>query len=216
VKTVHFDLKDVDGVVHAYEVDLFTVAEQARLQIICAKPLFRALGKVGTVISPALKSIPAGITPADLDMAAVVKIMAHADLEAAAEALMSIPEMLVEQKGPDLITRIFAGTRRCVEIPALQGLPTASDEPIPTAYKQELRDSAAQDQAFGDGNMAEYWQAAAMVLIVNFTQYGRKGSRPLSDLLGKLTGGILTLSPKSTETEKPSSGATSEKPQPGG
>jgi hypothetical protein len=201
MKTVEFEIKDSLGVFHTYEVDLFSVAENARLQIICARPLIRVLGKVGAVLRPAFAAIPEGMSASDLDIAAVVKIISSADIEAAADALLSIPEMLEEKQGPELVTRIFAGTRRLVEIPALQGQPTVGDQQVPTAIKQDLRDPSHQDAAFGDGNMAEYWHAAAMVLIVNFTQYGRKGSMPLSALLGKLTGGIFSLSPTSTETQ---------------
>jgi hypothetical protein len=217
VKTVYFDLKDADGVSHAYEVDLYSVAENAKLQLMCAGPLLQALGRLAAVVRPALQAVPKGTTMENLDMASALKILGNADLESLPESLMAFPEMIEARGGPDLVTRIFAGTRRCIPIPALQGLPTAAgDDAIPSDHKQALADPVQQDAAFGDGNMGEYWQAAAMVLIVNFTRFGRRGSQPLSGLIKKLTLGIVDLSPVNTETQKPSPDSMTVKGPPSG
>jgi hypothetical protein len=194
VKTVHFDLKDVDGVSHTYNVELFSVAQNAKLQLMCARPLLKAVGKLASVIAPAFRDLK----DAGIENVNALQIFTAVDWGEATDALLAIPEMLEGRGGAALVTEIFERTERMIPIPALQGLPTATDQSIPTAHPQALKSAQEQDAAFGDGNMAEYWQAAAMVLVVNFTRYGRHGSKGLSELVKKLTLGAVDLSQLST------------------
>jgi hypothetical protein len=211
MKIVKFSLRDADGVSHVYEVKLFPVAESVRLQLICAQPLIRAVGKLAATIAPALKSLPGGEGEQEVN---IRELLSNVDWEAAPEILTSIPEMVEARGGAQLVNEIFAHTTRLVPVDMLKGQPTIGDKPINPYHPQELKDPAQQEHAFGDGNYLEYWQAAAMVLLVNFTRYGRDGSPSWKTLVGKLTLGVWQPYPTSTETTRPSSDMQTAKPQP--
>lgn len=213
MKIVKFSLNDADGVAHTYEVELFSVKENVKLQLMCAQPLIKAIGKLAATIAPALRGLPGGEGEQEIN---VREVLSNVDWQSAPEILLSIPEMIEQRGGPDLVTRIFAQTTRLVPIEMLKGRPTISDKPVDPYHRQELELEEHQEHAFGDGNYAEYWQAAAMVLLVNFSRYGRDGSPSWRQLVKKLTLGVWTPYPMSTGTARPSGDTQTDRIPPSG
>ena len=206
MKTVNFKLKDADGLEHEYEVVLFSVAENVKLQLMVAGPLMEAAGRALATVLPAITGKKIGDVLKD--MSTLVAALRLVDWTSAPAALTVIPEMIEARGGATLITKIFNSTTRLTAIPELQNIATASgDGELDSDLRQPLADPVHQDAAFGDGNFRDYWTAAAMVLIVNFTRHGRNGSGSLKGLVGTLTGGLVTPSTPTTGTTPPSSGS---------
>lgn len=206
MKTVKFSLKDSEGQSHQYEVELFSCDENARLQLIVSKPLLQMIGSVIAALVPAIAD---GVTLDDLD--AISGMLSKIDWLSAPGALTPLPEMIEERGGPDLVARIFERTARLLPVPELQGATTATgDAAIDPNLRLHLKLASARDEAFGDGNMAEYWAAAAMVLIVNFTKLGRSELIDWKQLVERLTGGILK--PSKTSTREPRKDSAKDNP----
>ncbi len=204
MKTVEFQLKDADGLEHTYKVELFSVAENVKYQLMIAGPLMQAVGRTVAAVLPAVSGKKIGDVLKDMD--ALVNALQGVDWTAAPDAVTVIPEMIEARGGAALVTRIFSKTVRLTAIPELQSVATASgDGAIDSDLRQPLESPEQQDAAFGDGNYAEYWAAMAMVLIVNFTRYGRNGSGSWKGLVGTLTGGLVTPLTPTTATPPPSS-----------
>lgn len=200
-----FSLTDCHGVAHAYEVERFTVRENAEFQLMLGAPLIKAIGNVINTLVPIIQDEETrteliGALPGDgekkkvsVNVASIAKALGKANWQAAAEVLLPLPEMIMAQGGPDLVTRIFAKTDRLTTVPELQGLPNVGGEVVDPNLRQHLGQEAGQEQAFGEGNMAEYWKAAAMVLVANFSASGPDGSINWKGAVATLTGGIVTL-----------------------
>jgi hypothetical protein len=203
MKTVEFDLKDADGESHRYEVELFSCDENVALQLIIAAPLMQTIGRTLAAVLPAVE----GQAMSDVfkDMDSLSEALRRVDWTRAPDALISIPQMIEAQGGPALVQRIWAKTYRLLPIAELQNVATAhGDGKIESDYRQHLALAPERDNAFGDGNFAEYWQAVAMVLIVNFTRFGRNGSGSLSGLAESLMSAAAIPSHPTTGTAPPS------------
>lgn len=200
-----FSLTDCRGVEHAYEVTRFSVYENAEFQLMLGAPLMRAVASaIGTLV-PILQDSEvrdeiAAALPKDgksgkvtVSVATIAKALGAANWQEAAGVLEPIPEMIIAQGGPALVTKIFAKTERLTPIPELQGQPSVGEEVVDLNFREKLGTAPGQDSAFGEGNMAEYWKAAAMVLIANFTPSGPNGSVDWKGAVSALTGGIVTL-----------------------
>jgi hypothetical protein len=207
MKTVEFQLKDVEGVEHTYEVELFSCDENVRFQLMLSTPLINAIVNAVATLAPAFAD---GASIDDLASAAM-----KVNWLTAPGVFEPIPAMIEARGGADLIAEIFQNTQRLIPIPNLKkGQPTVTDSAIDSDFRQHLKESDARDQAFGDGNFAEYWQAAAMVVLVNFTRHGRGASINWKQLLSSVTGGLLTPSMMATGTETQKSGGNIDRPQP--
>jgi len=201
MKTVKFELADADDNVRVYEVELFSVDENARLQLLFGQPLIRAVGNLAATLAPAVQSGAVDLDGGEIDVKAVLGAVGWHD---APDVLLPVIEQIEAKGGPALVAQIFERTTRLVPIAELQDLPVAEGNPVDSDFRQPLKDSRMRDMAYGDGNMAEYWKAAAMVLLVNFTRHGRQGSQSLSSLFKTLIGGFFTASQKNTATQAPS------------
>ena len=201
MKIARFELEDCEATSHTYEVELFSCDENARLQLMCATPLLRAVGRLIGAITPALGED--GLQGAMGSMDGMIQALGKMDWTEVPEALAAIPEEIEKRGGPALVAEIFARTTRLTPVPELQSLPSVDDRKIETDLRQRLKLAGDRDLAFGDGNFAEYWAAVGMVLAVNFTRIGRSGSATWRDALRTLTGGLLTQSSLTTETPGP-------------
>jgi hypothetical protein len=212
MKTVDFHLTDADGEQHKYVVELFNCDESVRLQLMVAAPLFDLVGQLLSALVPALGKGKLSELLKSTD--AIAAGLQRVDWSTLPGALSALPAAIEERGGPVLIERVFAKTTRLVPIPEAQGAPSVTDgEPV-TDVRQQLAQSDWRDLAFGDGNYAELWSAFVMVLVVNFTRYGRNGSPGLKSAVETLTAGLVTVSPRSTETTAPKSGTSSASSQP--
>jgi hypothetical protein len=206
MKTVSFQLKDVEGVEHTYEVELFSCDENVRFQLMLSTPLINAIVNAVATLAPAFAD---GASIDDLASAAM-----KVNWLTAPGVFEPIPAMIEARGGAGLIAEIFQNTQRLIPIPNLKGQPTVTDSPVDSDFRQHLKNADDRDQAFGDGNYAEYWQAAAMVVLVNFTRHGRGASVNWKALLSSVTGGLLTPSMMATETETQKNGGSTDRPQP--
>ncbi len=139
------------------------------------------------------------------DTSALTKRLNKIDFAQAPEALAILMEMVEKQGGPDLVTRVWDRTVRLEPIPEAKGQPQIGDKPVKQNIRYELKDPSVQDHIFGDANFGEYWMAFVMVLLVNFTRYGRTGSPSWKAGLEKLTGGLWSQSENETERPRPAS-----------
>lgn len=200
-----FNLTDCHGVEHAYEVTRFTVDEQATFQLKLGAPLMEGVAAAINTLVPIIQNeevrseIMAAL-PGDgekknvtINVQTIAKALSSADWQSAANVLMPLPKMIMAQGGPTFIAEIFAQTDRLTAIPELQGQPNVGGEVIDTNLRQKLGKADDRDAAFGEGNMAEYWKAAAMVLVANFSPSGPDGSVSWKGAVASLTGGIVTL-----------------------
>lgn len=200
-----FSLKDCHGVERQYEVTRFTVDEQAEFQLKLGAPLMEGVAAAINTLVPIMQSdeiraelgsmLPSEGEKAQvtIDFKTIAKAMSAADWQSAAGVLMPLPKMILGQGGPGFIAEIFAHTDRLTPIKELQGQPNAGGPMVDPNYRQHLGIAADRDAAFGDGNMREYWTAAAMVLVANFTPSGPDGSVNWKGAVSSLTGGIVTL-----------------------
>jgi hypothetical protein len=212
VSIARFSLTDCHGVEHQYEVTRFPVAENASLQLLLGAPLIDAVSNAISTIVPILQDaevrdqiaaalpkkgpggeVIEGTTKVTISFETIAKVLGKANWVTAADVLKPLPEMILAQGGPALMTRIFAKTERLTPVPDLQGLPNAGGPVVDPNLRQNLGTAAGQDAAFGEGNMREYWVAGAMVLIANFTPSGPDGSINWKGAVSALTGGIVTL-----------------------
>jgi hypothetical protein len=200
MKTVTFELADADDNLHTYEVELFSVDENARLQLMFGQPLIRAVGNLAATLAPVVQSGAVDLDGGEIDVKAVLGAVGWHD---APDVLLPVISEIEARGGPEQVARIFERTTRLVPSPDLEGLPVADGNPIDPNFRQQLKKPEMRDMAFGDGNMYEYWRAAAMVLLVNFTRYGRQGSPSLSGLFKRLIDSFFPASPKSTATPAP-------------
>lgn len=200
-----FSLTDCKGAEHQYEVTRFTVYENAEFQLMLGAPLMRAVASAINTIVPILQdtevrdeiaaALPKGgeSGKVTVSVATIAKALGAANWQDAAGVLAPIPELIIANEGPALITKIFAKTERLTPIPELQGQPSIGEEVVDPNFREKLGTAAGQDSAFGEGNMAEYWKAAVMVLVANFTPSGPDGSVNWKGAVSSLTGGIVTL-----------------------
>lgn len=201
-----FSLKDCHGVEHQYEVTRFTVDEQAAFQLKLGAPLMEGIAAAISTLVPiaqneevrneimgALPGGGSGQGAVTLSLATIAKALSSANWQGAADVLVPLPRMILEQGGPGFIAEIFAKTERLIPVPELQNQPTVGEKPVDPNLRQKLGNAADRDAAFGDGNMKEYWKAAAMVLVANFTPSGPNGSIDWKGAVASLTGGIVTL-----------------------
>ena len=212
MKIVEFELKDAEGVSHRYRVELFSCDESVRLQLMVARPLFDMIGQLLGALVPALGKSKLSELLGSLD--GIATGLQLIDWTTLPGALAALPAAIEDRGGPVLIERVFAKTTRLVPIPEAQGLASVSDGPVVTDMEQKIASSDWRDVAFGDGNFAELYQAFGMVLIVNFTRYGRSGSKDWRGIVETLTGGLVTRLTPSTETTAPSSGSKTANQQP--
>ena len=200
-----FSLTDCQGVEHQYEVTRFTVFENAEFQLMLGAPLMRAVASaIGTIVpilqDQEVRDEIAGALPAagasgnvTVSIATIAKALGAANWQQAAGVLEPIPEMIIAQDGPALVTRIFKHTQRLTLVKELQGQPSVGEEVVDPNLREKLGTTEGQESAFGEGNMAEYWKAAVMVLVANFTPSGPDGSVNWKGAVSALTGGIVTL-----------------------
>lgn len=167
---ITFTLDDADGVEHLYEVELYSVAEGAALQLMLSQPLIRLVGALGEALMQAL-------APGKLGFLQRVQLVKW---DRVLDTLPALPEMIEKRGGPDLFNRVFARTKRVITVPDADG--------NKVEIRQDLKDSAMRDQAFADGNYLELWSASVAVLLVNFTRHGRGGSLSWKRLLSSATG----------------------------
>lgn len=191
-----FSLKDCHGVLHDYEVERFSVDENARFQLLLSAPLFKAISRAVAVLAPAIKGGKLGEAMEEGTIKAMAFALSDANWADAAHVLTPLPAMILAEGGPALVAEILNKTTRLVPIEAMknQTAPTVTgDAPPATHMRLELGRPEHRNQAFGAGNMAEYWKAAAMVLIANFTPSGPDGSVDWRNAVSDLTGGVVTL-----------------------
>lgn len=188
-----FTLEDCKGVVHEYEVTRFTVDENAEFQLLLGEPLLKAVARAIGARAPVIKEGGLGDAMEEGSLSALAGALSGANWGAAAEILTPIPKMIIEQGGSQLVAKIFAKTIRKIPIRAMQGQPTISESGVSDTMNLELWRAEHRDQAYGEGNMGEYWKAACMVLIANFTPSGPDGSVNWKTALQNMTGGLLTL-----------------------
>ncbi len=205
-----FSLTDCRGVEHQYEVTRFSVYENAEFQLMLGAPLMRAVASAINTLVPILQDqevrdeIAAALPKKDADgkpvsgkvtisFATIAKVIGAANWQEAAGVLEPIPELIIAQGGPELITKIFRRTERLTPIAELQGQPSVGEEVVDPNFREKLGTKEGQDSAFGEGNMREYWTAAVMVLVANFTPSGPDGLVNWKGAVSALTGGIVTL-----------------------
>lgn len=190
-----FTLEDCSGVAHEYEVTRFTVDENAEFQLLLGEPLIKAVARTIAVLAPVLKEGGLGEAMETGTLSALAEALSGADWGAASDVLTPLPKMIMDQGGPQLIARIFSKTIRKVPIQAMvdQPTPTLTETPVDNHMRLELGKAEHRDQAYGNGNMGEYWKAAAMVLVANFTANGPDGSVNWKDAFANMTGGLVTL-----------------------
>lgn len=200
-----FSLTDCHGVEHQYEVTRFSVYEQANLQLKLGAPLMEGIAAAINTLVPIIqdeevRSEILAALPQDgenkqvtINLQTIAKVLSSANWQSAANVLVPLPKMILEQGGPEFVTEIFSQTERLTYIKEHAGRATVTEEPIDTNFRQKLGNTADQDAAFGDGNMGEYWKAAAMVLVANFSPSGPNGSVSWKGAVKSLTGGIVTL-----------------------
>lgn len=200
-----FSLTDCHGVEHAYEVTRFTVDENAAFQLMLGEPLIKAVASVINTLVPIIQDeetraeIIAAL-PGDgekkqaaVNVQTIARALAAANWQSVAEVLLPLPEMIIAEGGPALVVRIFAKTERLTPILELQNQPNVGDEVLDPNHRQHLGNADDRNQAFGEGNMVEYWKAAAMVLVANFSPSGPDGSVSWKGAVSSMTGGIVTL-----------------------
>lgn len=191
-----FKLEDCNGKEFEYEVTRFTVDEQAKLQLILGEPLFEAVSQALATLAPIMQKGEAGKIFETNNLSDMGKALSGANWTQAAKILSPIPKMILEKGGPALIEQVFSKTIRKVPIEAAQSqtMPVINEDSAPKKdLELDLGNPGHRDQAYGNGNMGEYWKAAAMVLVANFTQSGQSGYVTWKDGIKALTGGMLIL-----------------------
>ncbi len=198
-----FTLIDCHGVEHAYEVERFTVDENAEFQLMLGAPLMQGVANAVNTLVPILQdaeirdsltgAVSSNTGSVTVSIDTIAKALGAANWHSAAAVLMPLPEMIIQQGGPAMVARIFAKTERLTPIPELQGQPNVGGEVIDPNLRDKLGTPQGRDAAFGDGNMREYWKAAVMVLVANFTPSGADGLTDWKGAVAGLTGGIVTL-----------------------
>lgn len=200
MKRVNFELNDVDGKRHRYEVELFSCDEQARYQLMLGGSLIEGIGQLAAQLAPLVKS---GAIDFDAGSFNLGDILGEVDWQGVPKIILPMIAEIERRGGSKVVADIFARTWRLTEVPEHRNLPVADGQPVDKDIRSHLADSGQRDLAFSDGNMAEYWKAAAMVLIVNFTRHGRNGSLGLNELVSMLTFGIVDPSAPANETQEP-------------
>jgi hypothetical protein len=196
VSVAKFKLDDCQGVSHEYEVTRFPVDENARLQLLLGEPLIKAVARAIGVLAPVIKEGGLADAMEEGTLQSLAGALSGANWSIAADVLTPLPRMILDQGGPALIAQIFAKTVRKVPIDAMRDQPApvlSEDQPVGNCMRQELGNAAHRELAFGDGNMGEYWKAAAMVLVANFTPTGPDGSVSWKQAAESMTGGLLML-----------------------
>jgi len=193
LRTVHFELDDRDGKPHLYEVELFSCDENAALQLMVGQPAFEILADLLGTLAPALADGGLELMMREGKLSELAAtLIGKVDVGRVSRVMGPLFAMLQEQGGPEVIARIFGRTKRQIKVKELRGVPTTSGDDKPRDYiEQALSDPDQRDAAFGDGNMAEYWLASLMVLVVNFFHVGRDRPATWSDAAKSLTGGLL-------------------------
>jgi hypothetical protein len=204
---VSFELEDVHGEVHRYVVDLFSVDTNANMQIMFIGPVMQSIGRIIGALGPALegKTIDQVLNGGWPEFAAILR---GVDWVKAPDAINILSDVIKANGGSELVAQILCQTKRYYHVPEIASAPTISDKQ-PEQPHLDLSKPADRTLAY-DGNMGEYWKAAFMVLMVNFTQLGRSGLTSLNDALGLLTLGTLKRSEKTEETAKPKSDTNSD------
>jgi hypothetical protein len=193
VSLAKFSLKDCNGVEHEYEVERFSVDEQADLQLKLGEPLMKALARTVAVLAPAMKSGGLGKAMQGGNLGEMAKALSDARWSEAADILTPLPKMIMAQGGPKMIAYVFSKTVRLIPVEGMRGQPTVTDQAPEHNMRQHLGDAGDRDLAFGEGNMGEYWRAAGMVLLANFTPPGPNGYVDWKRSLSSMTGGLLVL-----------------------
>ncbi len=197
MKTVEFELNDADGKPHRYAVELFSVDQNIRYQLMLAKPLIQAVGKAVAALSPVLGGLLGEEKQEDGWLLDAVQ---QIDWATAPDALSVIPEMLEARGGPVIVAELLSQTKRYMTADATVSVPVVGDQ-VPEQPHLMMGVAANRDLAYGDGNYGELWSAVAAVVLVNFTRSGRNGSLNWRDALTSLTGGLLTQSKIGTVTQ---------------
>jgi hypothetical protein len=198
--TVNFELDDAQGVSHKYEVELFSVDVNANLQLKFVGPVMQAIGRVIMAAAPAMgdKSM-AEVLSADYgEIAAMLK---RIDWVKAPEAVAILSDVIQANNGSDLVAQILCQTKRYYHLPEIADAPTITNS-VPRQPCLDLAKATDRTTAF-ERNYGEYWSAALMVLLVNFTQSGSSGSTSLKDAFETLTLGVFKQSEKTEETPEP-------------
>jgi hypothetical protein len=203
VSIAKFSLTDCHGAEHQYEVIRFTVDEQAAFQLKLGAPLMEGVAAAISTLVPIfqdeevrseiMSGLPDGKGQASISFETIAKALSSANWQNAADVLVPLPKMILEQGGPQFIAEIFAKTERLTPLDELKGRPTVTEDPIDPNFRLRLWKVDERNAAFGDGNMGEYWKAAAMVLVANFSPTGPDGSVSWKGAVSSLTGGIVTL-----------------------
>jgi hypothetical protein len=182
-------------VAHEYEVERFSVDEQARLQLLLGEPLFEAIAKAVSTLAPVIQEGGVRKAMEGGTLSEMAKALSGANWGEAAGVLTPLPKMILDQGGPRLVAQILSKTTRLVPVDALRDkpMPSLTDSDASRDLRQNLGDENDRNQAYGDGNMGEYWKAAAMVLLANFTPTGPTGFVDWKQSLQSMTGGILQL-----------------------
>ncbi len=200
-----FSLTDCHGVERQYEVTRFSADEQAEFQLKLGAPLIEGVAAAINTLVPIIQNEEIreellGGMPGDgekkqitISVKSIAKALGSANWQGVAEVLTPLPKMILAQGGPAFIAEIFAKTDRLTPIKELQNQPNVGGPLVDPNYRQHLSKSEDRDAAFGEGNMREYWMAAAMVLVANFTPSGPDGSVSWKGAVSSLTGGIATL-----------------------
>jgi hypothetical protein len=199
---VSFELEDVHGESHQYKVELFSVDTNANMQLMFIGPVMQSIGRVVEAVAPAME----GQSVEDLlsgGWGNVAAVLRKVDWGKVPDAVAILSGVIKDNGGSELVAQIMCQTKRYYHMKEIASAPTISDKQ-PEQPCLDLSKASDRTMAF-EGNYGEYWSAALMVLLVNFTQFGRSGSANLKSALGLLTLGVLNPSGKSEETEKPRS-----------
>jgi hypothetical protein len=190
MKTVNFELNDVAGRSHAYQVTLFSCDENLALQLIVAGLLAGPLGKVVGAISNAVAGRDEG---AQFDLMETIESVDWASLGG---SIQEVTASIEARGGPELFNRVLSKTRRGrFEVDGTGGEHEIMDD---------LNNATARDLAYAaEGNMLELWKAFVVVLAVNFGPFGRNGSLNLTDALSGLTSWLPIQRIPNTETPAP-------------
>lgn len=202
MKKVNFELNDVDGKRHRYEVELFSCDEQARYQLMLGGSLIEGIGLIAAQLAPLVKSKVIDFDSGQFNLG---DILGEVDWQGVPKIMLPMIAEIERRGGAKIVAEIFAQTYRLMEVEEHKNLPVADGQPVDPYIRNHLADASQRDLAYSDGNMGEYWKAAAMVLIVNFTRHGRNGSLDLNSVVSMLTFGIVDPSAPAIETLEPSS-----------
>lgn len=175
ITDVHTDITGRDGTVH---------------YVTYALP-FKDAYKLGLQLAGVLSPVLGGAAGS---LFGVESIDDELDLGAATKALGDIPQKLLELGDDELIKRVFARTRRVVQV---------DGKDIP----QKLYTDEGLTEAYAGGNYVEMFKALWWVLGVNYAPFGMDAPGALSALWAKLQGMLMTdsLMGSSPTTETKSS-----------